>query len=461
MKKIFCLLLALGLVLSASFMTACGGNRDEGVRVSLLWDELAFLLGDDLEDAIAADEAAIASGAIEDDNRTRALIGNTKIMQELAAEKGITISSLSMGWNDSLTTALMSCIWMQDGPDIIQGEEQLPKFIEDGYIEPFPDALAAKIREKCSPLAYKGLETDGKLYGFAIQPGLDMLFWNKTVLRQAGYTDADTLLTEGPRDWAEWEEAMDKVNKVNGESNNPHGGGVYVAANSGGYLRMGALLDSNGAYYADASGAPSLNTAESVEAFDFVRRMRGYNINGICNGMDYFSTYNKAFSQGNIAYKVDGNWAMQELEEGGVDFGCALLPPRVENERQGTMTLGACYMSVPKYSKHKEEAFYLLECMLDERIHENIASWGFRIPVLKSVVESESYAAEHPTEYAVARYALDNPVRGLPPFSGSVSEIWKSVGTALGASFQQNINRNAVVTAVNTAQAAMVKAYNA
>ena len=54
------------------------------------------------------------------------------------------------------------------------------------------------------------------------------------------------------------------------------------------------------------------------------------------------------------------------LEQQGIDYGCALLPPRTEGGQRGTQLIGACYMCVPAYSEHKEEAFYLLEAMLDE-----------------------------------------------------------------------------------------------
>ena len=210
LKRTITLLLAAAL--STAVLAGCSGGNESGMtEIDVLWDNLAFIIGDDIDEAIASDEQSIAENLFD------------------------------MGWNDGLTTALLSCFWMQDGPDIIQGEEQLPQFIEDGYIAPLPDDMAERIREKCSPVAYKALERDGKLYGVAIQPGVTLLFWNKDVLRAAGYSDSDPIMTEGPKDWDEWLEVMERVD----QTTDARGGGLYVGSQMGGYLRVGGLLDSN------------------------------------------------------------------------------------------------------------------------------------------------------------------------------------------------------------------------
>lgn len=446
----------LAAALSTAVLAGCSGGNESGMtEIDVLWDNLAFIIGDDIDEAIASDEQSIAENLFDDIPRAQATLDNTKIMREYAEARNIKLSSANMGWNDGLTTALLSCFWMQDGPDIIQGEEQLPQFIEDGYIAPLPDDMAERIREKCSPVAYKALERDGKLYGVAIQPGVTLLFWNKDVLRAAGYSDSDPIMTEGPKDWDEWLEVMERVD----QTTDARGGGLYVGSQMAGYLRVGALLDSNGTYYADDTGAPRIDDEASVQAFDFIRQQRQYNDNGICNSMDYFSTYNSAFARGDIAFKVDGNWCMYELEQQGIDYGCALLPPRTEGGQRGTQLIGACYMCVPAYSEHKEEAFYLLEAMLDERIQTNIAKIGFRMPVLKSVIESDEYKEANEVAYIFANYAMNNEIKSLPPFRGNVSEIWNAVGVAFSSSYSLSATLQTVRDALNDAQGKMMEYY--
>lgn len=457
-KKIFILVLLCILFI----LTGCENKNknNDSTQILALWDNLSFIIGDDLDKAIESDELSIEQGLFDDIERSKTILENTKILREYGKEKNIVLSSSNMGWNDGLTTALLSCFWMQDGPDIIQGEEQLPQFVEDGYIEPFPDGMAQRIREKCSPIAYKGLERDGKLYGLAIQPGLTLLYWNKALLRSAGYTDDDPIMTNGPKDWAEWLEAMDRVDQVNGRNNNPHGGGVYVGAHMGAYLRVGALLDSAGTSYDDINGAPKVNTDEAYYTYDFISKQRQYNLNGICNSIDYAATYDKAFSRGEIAFKVDGNWCMYELDRLGIDYGVSLIPPRVEGEESGTMQIGACYMCVPTYSKHKEEAFYILECMLDEKIQQNIATIGFRMPVLKSIITSDEYKEKHPTLATFANLALTKNIPILPPFKGNVSEIWNSVGSSFGQTYTLNISESSIREILRKLEENMLKFYN-
>ena len=454
--------LVLTIFLSFSFV-ACNNNNSSGkIRMHVLWDQLTFVLGDDIHKAVAADEASIASGAFPDIKRAQSIVDNTKVMLEYTDANNIAIKATNMGWNVGLTQSLLQCFMVQDGPDIIQGEEQLPDFIRRGYIEPFPDDFAARVKEKVSPIAYKGLETNGKLYGLAINPGVTLLYWNKAILRQAFSADDPLyrIVDEGPKDWAEWETAMQRVDAINPGSAAPRAGGVYVGPNPGGYLRIGALLDSNGGYYADSTGAPSINTQANKETFEFLRRMAKYNTNGILNSSDYFTTYDRAFKAGEIAYMVDGSWSMYELDVLGMDFGVSLLPPKVAEGRPGTFTIGACYMAVPTYTQYKDHAFKIIEQMLDPRIQDGIAKLGYRLPVLKSTIVSDTFEQENPKGFEFANYVANNEVRGLPPFKGRVSGIWDQVNIVFADVYTFSGAPLSISSILSNAQAQMTSEYN-
>lgn len=433
----------------------------EGGTIQIMWDGTVFLVDfEDIDTEINHMETAIANGMLEDSVYYRNMIENTKIMRDHAKERNLSIQSMALGWDDTLTTALTQAFSMEDGPDIIIGEAQLPGFVNNGYIAPYPDGLAAKIRELCSKASYTALEKDGKIYGFAITPGLTCLVWNKALLRQV-YASTDPIIDNGPKDWEQWKEAMSRVyNNINGSGKPPYGGGVYVAPNTGGYLRTAALLDSNGGGYADPdTGAPSINSAQNQQAFQFLRDSRAYNINGICNASSE-ETYDKFFSDGETAFKVDGNWAMAYAQEDGIDWGMSLIPPRAEGGDYGTLLIGATYMCVPQYSQNKDHAFYLIEKMLDERIHKNIAEVGRRLPVLNSVIDSAEFKAGNPKGFEIADYARNAAnLSGLPPFKGRVKDIWNAVGTALTSTYITG-STPAITAVLNTAQTSMMNEYN-
>ena len=469
LKRIFTL--AVAICMSLIVFVGCGPQDYEvdpyGRPVlHLLWDQLTFVLGNDLPAVIESDRASIAAGLFPDPVRSEQMIFNTEVMIERADARGVALRASNLGWNQMLTQSLLQSFMVGYGPDVIQGEEQLPDFIRRGYLVPFPEDLAARIRETVSPIAFSGLETNGKLYGLAINPGVTLLYWNRAILRQAfpNYVTDEThrrIVYDGPRDWAEWEHAMYRVDRhVGAYRGIPRAGGVYVGPNPGGYLRVGALMDANGGYFADAQGRPAINTPENRETFEFIRRKTQFNSNGIINASAE-STYTGAFRQGEIAYMVCGSWMMHELTRQGMDFGVSLLPPRVAGGRPGTFTIGAAYMAVPTYTPHRAHAFYLIEAMLDQRIQDSIASVGFRLPVLKDSITSEEFRDAHPRSYEFANFAMNNTVRGLPPFDGRrVSDIWFQMDVIFSDIFSFVANPHPVQNILDTAQGRMMTAYN-
>lgn len=100
-----------------------------------------------------------------------------------------------------------------------------------------------------------------------------------------------------------------------------------------------------------------------------------------------------------------------------------------------------------------------MEAMLDERIQTNIAKIGFRMPVLKSVIESDEYKEANEVAYIFANYAMNNEIKSLPPFRGNVSEIWNAVGVAFSSSYSLSATLQTVRDALNDAQGKMMEYY--
>jgi multiple sugar transport system substrate-binding protein len=444
-----------------------GGEGGSSQLVTIL-DSSAFLFNfDDINAAIATAEKQLADNVGSPSETQKVLtqkqIDNTKLMASWAAGKGKTVKSVDWGWGDPLTQKLSAAFISKTGPDIICGEGQLPSFMEQGVLEPFPAALTAYIKANVAPMAYSTMmDSAGKIYGIALDPSNTILAWNKQMLTQAGV--AQGIVENGPATWAEWESAMQKVSELNNSLKMP--GGVYYAPSTSGYLRVGALLNGNGGGFIGTDGKPSVNTAANGEALEFVKRTAQLNkFNTALKGTEagYFS----AFKGGNLAYIVDGVWALQENSGLTFDVGYSLIPGKTVGSHSN-MLLGAAYHSVPTYSKNKELAFQCIERILQADIQQNIADGGLRTPVLTSVSSSAAYQAKYPALYEFARLANEEQIRGLPPFAkaGDLTGLWDAFGLALnkvttsGNTTPIFSTDATLTTLLKTAQSNMLAAYN-
>ena len=260
--------LTFALALALLSIPLAGCSAGEG-NMRVMLDSNVFV-GDfsDIDEAIESYEMSLDNGTEPDTVYNRKKVENTQLLKAFAEEKGVSLEAQALGWGEPLTRSLLNCFLVGDGPDLVIGETQLPTFAKQGYLRPFPDELEQFIRDNCSPLAYRAMEWNGDIYGIGLCPGVAVLAWNKEILIDAGYSETDPIVTDGPSTWDEWKEAMERVYSP---SDRIYAGGVYAGGNTGGYMRVGALMDSAGGSYDNAEGLPAINTQPNSEAFEFVR----------------------------------------------------------------------------------------------------------------------------------------------------------------------------------------------
>ncbi|WP_059041168.1 extracellular solute-binding protein [Paenibacillus rubinfantis] len=343
------------------------------------------------------------------------------IMSEKMQSKNITVKTEDWGWGEPLIQKQTAGFLAKNMPDIIVGETQMPGFAQQGLLEPFPDDMAQEIRDNVAPAAWKPMEYDGKIYGFASQPGVSSLFWNKDLVKQAGL-DPD----KAP---ATWDELLANVQKVTEAGKGKfYGGGVYAGPNAGGYLRYGTLLVINGGGFADDQGQPVFNSDANLETVQFLKELNANHPAGLMANTNE-GTYFDAFKKGQIAYLIDGPWRAIESSQIGIEYGMSQIPLSPDGQA-GNITIGAAFHAVPKDAKNKEAAFEYIRAMYSEEIQQLIADTGVRSPVLKSIAETDAYKAGYPEMYQ-HYLAMSGNVQGLPTFAKEDSKVWQIFGEAV------------------------------
>ncbi|WP_051318447.1 extracellular solute-binding protein [Cohnella thermotolerans] len=351
-----------------------------------------------------------------------------QIINDKLKSKNITVKTEDWGWGEPLIQKETAGFLAKNVPDIIVGETQMPGFALQGLLEPFPDDMAAEIRETIAPAAWKPMEVDGKIYGFASQPGVNSLFWNKKLVKEAGI-DPD----QAPKTWEELLADIEKVTEAG--KGKFYGGGVYAGPNAGGYLRFGPLLIVNHGGFTDASGNPAFNSDANVKTVEFLRKLNKNHPAGLMVNPTE-GPYFDAFKKQQTAYIIDGPWRASESASLGIDYGMSPIP-LPEGGEAGNITIGAAFHAVPKDAKNKEAAFEYIRAMYSDEIQTLIADTGVRSPVKKAIAESQDYQSKHPEMY-LHYQAMNGNVQGLPTFKKEDSKVWQIFGDAVAKAIMTN-----------------------
>ncbi len=367
------------------------------------------------EEIIATQQARLDGGELNANQaaETEWRIDYITALAEAADERGVQWEGVDWGWAEQLTQRQLNAFLAEQGPDILVGEVQMPGFARQGYLEPFPPALAAKVRAEVVPGAYGPMEVDGEIYGIATFPGVNVLFWNKDLLRQAGL-DPD----RAPATWDEWLDMVEQITAAgNGEF---YGGGTYAGPNFGGSLRVGPFMMMAGGGFIDENGDVDFANEGNFEAFSFMRELAKNSPPGAVAGASEGGWWD-ALNQGRIAYVVDGPWRLAAGEALGIDIGYSTLPIPTGGSA-ANVTIGAAFYGVPTYAENKEEAFLFIEALLDESVQDLHVQAGQRPPVLQMYSQDADFADSY---IATFHETLYGDVSGLPTFKGeSNARIW-------------------------------------
>ena len=386
-------------------------------------------------------QAVIDKGGIPADQmeNTKWKLNYLKVLAGVTAAKGVTWEGLDWGWAEQLTQKEMNAFLAGSGPDVVIGETQMPGFAFNGYLLPFPDALAKKVRDTVLPGAYMPMEVNGKIYGIATYPGVNVLFWNKDLLKKAGLDP-----NKAPATWSEWLSMSQAITKAGKGAF--YGGGTYAGANFGGSLRVGPFMMMAGGGFIGKDGKAAFNTPGNIKALTFMRDLAKNSPPGAAGGADEGGWWD-ALNQGKIAYVVDGPWRYQAGVALGMNIGYSVLPVP-DGGSPANVTIGAAFYGVPKYAKNPDAAFVFIESLIDKKVQDLIVANNNRPPVLKAYGNDSKFMSSY---MATFWKALNGNVTGLPTYPGNQSaKIWDVFHQAMTQAIVTNGDIKSILAAAQS-----------
>lgn len=322
----------LALMMTASALSACGGNNDNGNASPSPSDSAA-------PSASSTSSASGSASPSASDNQEPVTISYWHIytdgaMKDLTDQllkdfhdlhPNITVNQLGTNFFD-YWTKLSTAMAGGSGPDLaLNDTSTLPSRAKTGAILSTQEFI---YRDGVNlgdyfPVLVDKMKVDGKMYGMPNDTDVRVLYYNKKMFADAGLDP-----NKPPATWDELEEYADKLTKWNDKKMLD----VVGFSPALGNLHLWTLAWTNGGDFWSDDGKPTYNTPQIVEALQWEKKIQDkYGV----KAMSAFTSQANAlgyspFIAGKAAMIVDVNNLYEDIKTRAPDleFGIAPIPSK-------------------------------------------------------------------------------------------------------------------------------------
>ena len=313
MKKVLAALLAAAMSLS---LAACGGPSNPPANNS----------GSGTPDpAPSGDKVAISVIAAEYGKQTKDWWA--KFQSDFnAANEGIDLKVEVVSWND-IYTVVNTRVSNNAAPDILN-IDTFADYVGDDLLRPIKDFVSDKTYAKFYPAFIEQSNIDGTIWAIPDLASARAMYYNKDILEAAG-------VDKVPTTWAELRAACEAIKAYDAEV---YPWGVDMTTDEG-QACFAYYSWTNGGDFTDASGNWTLNSAENVEAVEYIV---GLVKDGLTNSDPATQTrydLQELFAAGKVAMMIGPNQISSYVasSENPINFGIASIPA---NEGKSTSSVG-------------------------------------------------------------------------------------------------------------------------
>ncbi len=427
-KKILSLILAVMLLVSLlCCMTGCGPEEDEGdtadVKIVRVW----------LHKSEAEDEGMVYQAIADAFNE-----------QNFKTEDGRTIQMRLVFKNsaDTLATSIQAEVLTGGLPDIVAVDApDISAYADAGILQAIDQYITAEEKVSYVDSVIEQGTVDGKLYALS---GMDCptgLYYNKDLLAQVGYTEADYGTPENPWSWPQLMEAMDKLK----EAGLPYK--IKLNLGFGGdegimYLYSSLVYSAGGSFTgADEKASGYLDSAASINGIKMLEPVFQVDANG--EGYFYNGSNTDAFASGEVAFQIYGPWDIANISKQYAAFENSydIMPMPVYQAADGTKGTavagcGSWCFGVTKNAKDVNAAAiavkFLTNAFSSELMYESVGTFPTHKESLEKLGTDSNKALASLSEILLKISTPRPKLVNYPKLSDGYSSIVEYIETAYG-----------------------------
>ena len=313
MKKFFALLLALTMIMG---LTACGNGGNEKVTINVI----AAQYGQQTADWWKGFEADFEK-AYED----------------------IDLVVDVVSWND-IYTVVNTRIGNNNAPDILN-IDVFADYQAEGLLLPAKDYISEETYAKFYQSFLDQSVVDGTVWAVPDLASARAMYYNKDILAAAGCEVPTT-----------WDELIDVCEKIKAYDSSIYPWGVDMTTDEG-QACFAYYIWNNGGGFVDENGNWTLNSAENVEAIEFIIDMVKSGLTNTDPAQETRYMNQDMFGAGKVAMMIGPNSIPTYCADGGynVNYGVASIPSNTGTSiSQGVMDRFMCFDN--DYSKAEMDA---------------------------------------------------------------------------------------------------------
>ncbi|MEG1891724.1 MAG: ABC transporter substrate-binding protein [Clostridia bacterium] len=278
-----------------------------------------------------------------------------------------------------------------NGPDLTDDfSSNVGKFAGVGVMEPLDDYIAKTgfALDDFVPAAVESCRMDGKLYAMPLNINFMGLYYNKTLLKEAGY-DAP------PKTMEELYEMAVKTTKVNADGSLdvcgfPDFPSVY-------YMDSFQSAAGGGWYNEDGGPASASNEGNAYALKLLCDYRTQFGVDKVVQfgaGGKYLDPTDP-FLMGKQTFRIDGPWMGKDIKvtfKSDVDYGVTFVPyPEAHPEYEHRAGVSSSVFFVSSTSKNKEGAFDFLTYLIGEQGMVDFTVAGGDFPSRISTMQNEAF----------------------------------------------------------------------
>jgi arabinogalactan oligomer/maltooligosaccharide transport system substrate-binding protein len=307
-----------------------------------------------------------------------------------------------------------------NAPDLIGvPHDQVTNLVTGKVVSPVPDwAFGPSIRSQYAKGAIQAVMLNGKPYSMPWAVETSGIFYNKAMV------PASTFKPAKGNKYFTWAQLIKKAKSLNG--NGKYG---YLQKLNDLYFEY-AFISGNGGYVFKYGKKGfdyrniGLNNKGAVKGITFVKDLTDKGKYNLMPATTTYDTMVGLFEAGRAGMMLNGPWIESDLKKNNIDFGFVPVPS-FDGKHAAHPFSGMQVYSVNAFSKHKNEAFSLLQYMTQNMQLAEFKTSG-RIPVFKKVLASKTIQSD-PVARGLAGAALT--ASPMPPIP-ELGTVWTPMANA-------------------------------
>lgn len=280
---------------------------------------------------------------------------------------------------------------------------------EANILLPIGEKLTGYLNENILDASKETVMIDEVAYGMPISTESIALFYNKTLLDEAGF--------EVAKDWSDIVAQANEYNDISQnkflmrwETGNSYTNYFFLTA--AGYELFGPNHDE--------VTKVNFNTPEVIEGLTYYQSLK--DILPVPSEDLNWDTTHGEFVKGNVPYIITGPWSIEEVKQGAIDNGFewgVTTIPTVNNETARTFS-GNIIGCISAYTKHPEEARQVLEFISSTEGLSIMYNQSGKLPALKDLSQIDGLQDDPYLMGVAAQAELADPM----PLLAEMAKYW-------------------------------------